>query len=117
MATIEKGKAFVANDAIAYAEGGIVSKEFVHTQGGSVTLFTFDKGQRLSEHSAPFDAVLQIIDGEMEIIVEGKETVVKAGEMFIIPANAPHAVNAIKPFKMIITMIKDSIGQKVEMKQ
>lgn len=117
MATIEKGKVFVANDAITYAEGGIVSKEFVHTQGGSVTLFSFDKGQRLSEHSAPFDAVLQIIDGEMEITVDGKETVVKAGEMFIIPANAPHAVNAIKPFKMIITMIKDSIDQKVEMKQ
>ena len=63
MATIEKGKAFIANEAIDYAEGGIVSKEFIHTEGGSVTLFSFDKGQQLSEHSAPFDAVLQIIDG------------------------------------------------------
>jgi len=117
MATIEKGKAFVANEAITYAEGGIVSKEFIHNQGGSVTLFSFDKGQRLSEHSAPFDAVLQIIDGELEIIVDGKPTVVKAGEMFIIPANAPHAVNAIKPFKMIITMIKDNFDQKVAMKK
>lgn len=107
MAQIEKSKSFAANEMIDYAEGGIVSKEFIHTKGGSMTLFSFDKGQQLSEHSAPFDAVLQIIDGAMEITVDGTPHVVNAGEMFIIPANAPHAVNAIKPFKMIITMIKN----------
>ena len=73
MATIEKGKAFIANEAIDYAEGGIVSKEFIHTEGGSVTLFSFDKGQQLSEHSAPFDAVLQIIDGRMEITTHWRQ--------------------------------------------
>ena len=114
MATIEKGKAFIANEAIDYAEGGIVSKEFIHTEGGSVTLFSFDKGQQLSEHSAPFDAVLQIIDGRMEITVSGTSHTLETGQTFIIPANAPHAVNAVEPFKMIITMIKDNISQKVK---
>lgn len=106
MALIEKGKAFLPNTMIEYAEGGIVSKEFIHTKGGSVTLFSFDKGQNLSEHSAPFDAMVTVIDGEPEIIIDGQSHYPKAGEMLIMPANHPHAVNAKTRFKMILTMIR-----------
>lgn len=106
MATIEKGQVFVANAVIDYAEGGIVSKEFIHTQGGSVTLFSFDEGQNLSEHSAPFDAMVQVIDGEPEIIIDGQPHYPKAGEIIIMPANHPHAVNAKTRFKMMLTMIR-----------
>ena len=95
---IEKGTVLVANETIAYAEGGIVSKEFVHANAGSLTLFAFDEGQGLSEHSAPFDATVQV--------VEGVPHVVKAGEMIIMPANHPHALFAHKRFKMLLTMIR-----------
>ncbi|QFQ13034.1 cupin domain-containing protein [Pseudoprevotella muciniphila] len=106
MAVIESGKVFVPNEAIEYAADGIVSKEIIHTQGGSVTLFSFDKGQRLSEHSAPFDAIVTVIDGEPEIIIDGMPHHPKAGEMLIMPANHPHAVNATTRFKMLLTMIR-----------
>ena len=106
MANIEKAKVFVPNDVIDYAEGGIVSKEFIHTGGGSVTLFSFDAGQNLSEHSAPFDAMVMIIDGEAEILIEGQPHYPKAGEVLIMPANHPHAVNAKTRFKMMLTMIR-----------
>lgn len=106
MAQIEKGKAFLPNTMIEYAEGGIVSKEFIHTKGGSVTLFSFDKGQNLSEHSAPFDAMVTVIDGEPEIVIDGQPHYPKAGEVLIMPANHPHAVNAKTRFKMMLTMIR-----------
>ena len=103
---IEKGTVLVANEMIAYAEGGIVSKEFVHANAGSLTLFAFDEGQGLSEHSAPFDATVQVIEGEAEIKIDGVPHVVKAGEMLIMPANHPHALRAEKRFKMMLAMIK-----------
>lgn len=103
---IEKKQVFAPNDVIAYAEGGIVSKEFIHSNAGSITFFAFDAGQRLSEHTAPFDAVIQVIDGEAEIMIDGELFHPKAGEMIVIPQNAPHAVNAAKPFKMMLTMIR-----------
>ena len=106
MANIEKAKVFVPNDVIDYAEGGIVSKEFIHTDGGSVTLFSFDEGQNLSEHSAPFDAMVTVIDGEPEILIDGQPHYPKAGEVLIMPANHPHAVNAKTRFKMMLTMIR-----------
>ncbi len=106
MAQIEKGKAFQPNTMIEYAEGGIVSKEFIHTKGGSVTLFSFDKGQNLSEHSAPFDAMVTVIDGEPEIFIDGQHHYPKAGEVLIMPANHPHAINAKTRFKMMLTMIR-----------
>lgn len=106
MAQIEKGKAFQPNTMIEYAEGGIVSKEFIHNKGGSVTLFSFDKGQNLSEHSAPFDAMVTVIDGEPEIVIDGQRHYPKAGEVLIMPANHPHAVNAKTRFKMMLTMIR-----------
>lgn len=106
MTTIEKGKAFTPNEVIEYADGGIVSKEIIHSQAGSVTLFSFDTGQQLSEHSAPFDAMISIIDGEPEIFIDGVPHYPKKGEVLIMPANHPHAVNAKTRFKMILTMIR-----------
>ena len=99
MSKVEKGVVFTSNNVIDYAEGGVVSKELVHNNAGSVTLFSFDAGQGLSEHTAPFD-------GKMELTVEKVKHVIKAGETFIIPSGAPHSVNAPERFKMIITMIR-----------
>lgn len=103
---IEKKAVLMANELIDYAEGGIVSKEFEHSNAGSLTLFAFDAGQKLSEHTAPFDAVIQIVDGEAEIMIEGEFFHPKAGEMIIIPQGALHAVNALQRFKMMLTMIR-----------
>ena len=109
MANAEKGRVFVPGDMVDYADGGIVSKELVHTAGGSMTLFSFDAGQRLSEHSAPFDAVVNVVEGEPEIIIDGQPNYPKSGEMLVMPANRPHAVNARTRFKMIHTMIKEPV--------
>ncbi len=106
MAKLEKGTIFSTNKVIDYADGGVISKELVHSNAGSVTLFSFDAGQGLSEHSAPFDALIQVIEGKMELTVEGTKHVISAGESFIIPNNAHHSVNAAERFKMIITMIR-----------
>lgn len=101
-----KGKVFDVNEMIDYADGGVVSKELIHNDSGSVTLFSFDSGQGLSEHSAPYDALIQVIDGEMELTIAGQKNVIKAGEAFVIPNGAHHSVNATKRFKMMITMIR-----------
>lgn len=101
----EKGKVFNFNESIAYADGGVVSKELVHTDYGSVTLFSFDAGQSLSPHLAPYDALINIIDGEMELVVNGQKNILKKGESFIIPAGALHAVIAPERLKMALTMI------------
>nr|WP_314698061.1 cupin domain-containing protein [uncultured Prevotella sp.] len=106
MAKVEKGIVFNSNKMIDYAEAGVVSKELVHNHAGSVTLFSFDAGQGLSEHTAPFDAFIQVVEGKMELIVDNKKNIITAGESFIIPSGAPHSVNASEKFKMIITMIR-----------
>lgn len=106
MATIEKGKVFKATEVIEYTDGGVVSKEFIHSNAGSVTVFSFDAGQGLSEHTAPFDALIQVIDGVMQLTVEGQTFDIKAGETFIIPSGAHHSVKAEERFKMMITMIR-----------
>lgn len=102
----EKGKVFNANELIDYADGGVISKEIVHNPSGSVTLFSFDAGQGLSEHAAPYDALILVIDGEMELTVEGVGHTIRQGEAFVIPSGAHHSVNAAVRFKMIITMIR-----------
>lgn len=86
--------------------GSVVSKEIINKPTGTVTLFAFDKGQGLSEHTAPYDALVIITEGEAEIIVSGVKHLVKAGEMLLMPANATHALKAVEPFKMMLTMIK-----------
>ena len=102
-----KGKPIDVESMIEYQEGSVVSMEVIKKELGTVTLFAFDKGQGLSEHSAPFDAMVQIIDGEAEITLAGEPHTVKKGEMLIMPANVPHALQAVnEPYKMILTMIK-----------
>ena len=102
-----KGKVIDVEGLIEYQEGSVVSMEVIKKELGTVTLFAFDKGQGLSEHSAPFDAMVQIIDGEAEITLAGEPHTVKKGEMLILPANVPHALQAVNgPYKMILTMIK-----------
>ena len=93
-------------DLADYQTGSIVSRTIVDKKTGTVTFFAFDKGQGLSEHTAPFDAMVYIIDGEAEITISGKPFYLKQGEMIIMPANEPHALKAVKKFKMILTMIR-----------
>lgn len=94
---------------VDYGKDSVVSREIIKKELGTVTLFAFDKGQGLSEHSAPFDALVQILDGEAEITISGKKNIVKKGEMIIMAANDPHALQAINsPFKMMLTMIKSN---------
>jgi quercetin dioxygenase-like cupin family protein len=93
-------------DLIAYQEESVVSRTLIDKKAGTVTLFAFDEQQGLSEHTAPYDALVQIIDGEAEITVSGKTHHLKEGEMIMMPANKPHAIKAVKRFKMLLTMIK-----------
>lgn len=105
--SFEPAKKYHLDQSIDIAEGGIVSKQFIKNKGGNITLFAFDKGQGLSEHSAPFDAIVQIISGDAEISIGGEKQVVSAGEMINMPANIPHAIHAVEPFKMCLIMLKD----------
>lgn len=91
---------------INYQEGAVVSRTIADKPVGTVTVFAFDQGQGLSEHTAPYDAIVQVIDGEAEITIAGKIISAKAGELVIMPANQPHALKAVKKFKMILTMIR-----------
>lgn len=100
------GKALKTVDLIDYQEGAVVSREIIRKETGTVTIFAFDKGEGLSEHTAPFDAMVQVVDGKAEIIVSGKSNILGAGEMIIMPANDPHALNALERFKMVLTMIR-----------
>jgi quercetin dioxygenase-like cupin family protein len=92
--------------AIQYQTGSVVSKEIVRKDTGTVTLFAFDRGQGLSEHTAPFDALVYILDGEAKITISGNPVQAKAGEMIIMPANEPHALSAQSQFKMLLVMIR-----------
>ena len=93
-------------DLADYQAQSVVSKTLIEKATGTVTLFAFDQGQGLSEHTAPFDALVCVLDGEVEITISGNHSVLKQGEMIIMPANEPHALKAIKKFKMMLTMIK-----------
>ena len=92
---------------VAIQPGAVVSRTVISKTAGTVTLFAFDQGQGLSTHSAPYDAMVWILDGEAEITVDGKILRVQTGDMVIMPANLPHALNAIRPFKMALVMIKE----------
>jgi quercetin dioxygenase-like cupin family protein len=91
---------------IEYATDSIVSKTILDKPVGTITLFAFDEGQKLSEHTAPYDAVIQVIDGSAQLTIGGKDVKVLAGEIIIMPANVPHAVAAEEKFKMLLTMIR-----------
>jgi quercetin dioxygenase-like cupin family protein len=93
-------------DQVEYAEGSVVSRTILQKQVGTLTLFAFDQGQGLSEHSAPFDALVQVLDGEVEVTIGGKPIRTKAGQTVLMPANVPHALKAVSRFKMLLTMIR-----------
>ena len=101
-----KGVVFNLADHVAYADGSVVSKILLKKDTGNITLFSFDAGQGLSEHTAPFDAVVQILDGRAEITIGGEKHKVEKGEMLIMPANVPHALHAPERFKMLLVMIR-----------
>lgn len=106
MAAFDTSKKFNLKESVTYADGSVVSKIVQKDEAGNITLFAFDKGQHLSEHTAPFDAMVQLIEGQAKIIIDGKEHLLEEGEMIIMPANIPHAVEADTAFKMLLTMLK-----------
>ena len=112
MTNFVKGKAINPNEVVAYQDGGIVSMELLHNESGSITLFAIARGQQLSPHSAPFDALVQVTDGEMVMTLDNVEHVVKAGELFMIPSGRIHSVRADMNFKMLITMISRATSIK-----
>jgi len=93
-------------DMVEYQKDAVVSKTIINKKTGEVSLFAFDMGQGLSEHTAPFDALVQILDGEVEISIAGKSFHMKQGEIMIMPAHEPHALKAISRFKMVLTLIR-----------
>ncbi|MBT6061971.1 MAG: cupin domain-containing protein [Anaerolineae bacterium] len=104
----ETKKAEILNmaDLAKYQEGAVVSSQILRAETGNVTLFAFDKGQELSEHSTPFDALVQVLNGKVEILISGKSYMMESGQSIILPADEPHAVKAIEEFKMLLTMIR-----------
>jgi len=99
------GRTFEPAELIAYQDGAVVSRTIVFQKSGTITLFAFDADEGLSEHTAPFDAFVQVIDGEVEITISGKRFNLGRGQMIIMPANQPHALKALTKFKMMLTMI------------
>ena len=104
---IEHGTPFTFADSISYQADGIVSKRIIQKEKGNITLFAFDAGQKLSEHTAPFDALVQVMQGSAEVVIGGKANQLTAGQSIIMPANIPHAVNAHERFIMLLTMIRE----------
>jgi quercetin dioxygenase-like cupin family protein len=92
---------------VAYQAGGVVSRTLVKRRGGTVTVFAFDQGQALSEHTAPFDALVEVLEGEVELVIGGKKVPAKAGQAVLMPGGIPHAVNATTRFKMLLTMVRE----------
>ncbi|MEI6696067.1 MAG: cupin domain-containing protein [Bacteroidota bacterium] len=107
--SFETAKVVNFANEVNYSENGIVSKRILEKKTGNVSLFAFDKGQSLSEHTAPFDAMVQVLEGKAEIVINKLPFVLETGESIIMPANITHAVNAVEQFKMLLTMIKESV--------
>jgi quercetin dioxygenase-like cupin family protein len=101
-----KGKALKLSALAEYQQGAVVSRTLIDKKIGTITIFAFDEGQGLSEHRAPFDAFVQIVDGEAEITISGKPLTARAGEIVTMPAGEPHSLRAVKRFKMLLTMIR-----------
>ena len=104
--SFKKGVVLNLASLVEYSEGGVISKQLIKSPVGNVTLFSFDKGEGLSEHRAPFDAIVQVLEGVVNIVLDGKVFTLKAGESIVFLANAPHALTAVEKFKMLLTMIK-----------
>lgn len=104
----EKARIYNLSESVEYSDHGIVSKTILKKQTGNISVFSFDKGEGLSEHTAPFDAMIIVIDGKGEIIIGGEPFNLEAGQSIIMPGNVPHSVNAIEKFKMILIMIRSN---------
>jgi quercetin dioxygenase-like cupin family protein len=94
---------------VAYQDGAVVSRTLVKKNGGTVTVFAFDAGQALSEHTAPFDAIVQVLDGDVELVIGGKKVPARSGQTVLLPAGIPHAVNATSKFKMLLIMMREPV--------
>lgn len=103
---IAGGEAFGLAGLVAYGDGAVVSRTLAKGSGGTLTVFSFDKGQELSEHSAPFDAYVQVLDGEVLLTIGGEEVPAKTGDIVLMPADIPHAVHASERLKMLLVMLK-----------
>jgi quercetin dioxygenase-like cupin family protein len=106
MATAPKAEVLKLAELVAYQDGSVVSRQITKADAGNVTLFAFDKDQELSEHTAPFDALVQVLEGEAEVKISGKPYQLGTGDAIIMPADEPHAVRAVQRFKMLLTMIR-----------
>jgi quercetin dioxygenase-like cupin family protein len=106
MATAPKSEILHMADLASYQEGSVVSRQITKEEAGNITLFAFDEGQELSEHTAPYDALVHVLDGEVEVRISGRPFHLKAGDAILMPANDPHALKAVSKFKMLLTMIR-----------
>ena len=106
MSTAPKSQVLNVIEMVGYQEGAVVSRQITKAEAGNVTLFAFDKDQGLSEHAAPYDALVHVLEGEAEVTIAGKPFHLKAGDAIIMPANDPHALKATQKFKMLLTMIR-----------
>ena len=100
-------------DLVEYEEGHVVSRTFAQNSSLSLTLFAFDQGEGVSTHTAPGDALVQVLDGEASVDIDGKELVIGTGQVVVMPANVPHAVTAVKRFKMLLTVVKHAVQLKL----
>jgi quercetin dioxygenase-like cupin family protein len=106
MSTAPKSEILKLVEMVGYQDAAVVSRQIAKTEAGNVTLFAFDKDQGLSEHTAPFDALVHILDGEAQVTISGKPYDIKTGDAIIMPAGEPHALKAVQKFKMLLTMIR-----------
>ncbi len=106
MATAPKSEVLHMADLASYQDGSVVSRQITKEEAGNITLFAFDEGQELSEHTAPYDALVHVLDGEVEVRIAGSPFHLKSGDAIIMPANDPHALKALTKFKMLLTMIR-----------
>lgn len=111
-----KGEKFSFKDSVVYADKAVVSKHILKKETGNISLFSFDKGEGLSEHTAPFDAVVYVVEGKADIIIDGKSNILTANETIIMPANISHALKAVERFKMVLTMIKKMNNPEAELR-
>ncbi len=106
VSTVQVSTTLDLANLVAYQEGAVVSRQITKADAGNVTLFAFDAGQALSEHTAPYDALVHVLEGDAEVIIGGQPFVLKSGQAIVMPANLPHALNAVTSFKMLLTMIR-----------
>jgi quercetin dioxygenase-like cupin family protein len=105
---LEAGRKEVVSSLVSYQAGSVVSRTIINGRAGTVTLFAFDEGEALSEHTNPYNALLHVFEGEAEVTISGKSSLLEGGEAIVLPAGKPHAVRASKRFKMLLTMIRST---------